>query len=253
MVYDVLMTDAGGVRLQRSVLSEGTYEALRAMVVTFQIAPTARVNIDVIARTLGVSQTPVREALAKLESDGLVEKEPLRGYRTTALLTADEFNELFEFRGIVEPAAAELAAQRTDQELAGLAAEIDAAERATATAVGDPYEKFIEHDTRFHTLIAHLSGNRYLEQAYARTHVHLHLYRLYQASRDTGSHESSFVSELFQDYYTEGNDFRAIVEHKRIVVSIAAHDGAAAAALMRDHIESSRQRVRHTTHGLTRT
>src|SRR4029450_9369594 len=96
---------------QRQVLADDVYEAVKALVMDHVIAPGARVSIDGLARQLGVSQTPIREALARLESDGLVTKEPLRGYRAPQSLTRSEGDDLFQFRLLIEPWAASRAAE----------------------------------------------------------------------------------------------------------------------------------------------
>src|SRR6266700_3458122 len=89
----------GGQRLSalgsRQVLADGVYE---------------RINIDEIARELDVSGTPVREALARLESEGLVSRLPLRGYRVTELLTRDEVEDMYGLRLLLEPPSAAKAA-----------------------------------------------------------------------------------------------------------------------------------------------
>lgn len=85
------------------MLSDETYSQIREMLLTHEIAPGERINIDALARDLDVSQTPVREALARLESDDLVIKEPLRGYQATDLLTVSQIQDLFQFRGLIEP------------------------------------------------------------------------------------------------------------------------------------------------------
>ncbi|TDD73192.1 GntR family transcriptional regulator [Jiangella aurantiaca] len=77
-----------------------------------RIEPGAEVSIDGIARDFDVSPTPVREALARLESEGLVVKRPLRGYTAAPLFDAEGLRKLFEMRRILEPAAAGLAAGR---------------------------------------------------------------------------------------------------------------------------------------------
>ena len=86
-----------------SVLSDESYAKIKEMIVTYEIAPGSRVNVDALSLRLKTSQTPIREALARLESDGLIKKEPLKGYNATNLLTLDEFHDLFQFRLLIEP------------------------------------------------------------------------------------------------------------------------------------------------------
>ena len=62
------------------------YASMRASILKGEIAPGARINIDAVSRSLGVSQTPVREVLQRLEGDNLVVYSPGRGYSTTPLL-----------------------------------------------------------------------------------------------------------------------------------------------------------------------
>ena len=72
-------------------LADETYDAIKAKILDHGIAPGEHVGIDELARELAVSQTPIREALARLESDGLVIKIPLRGYEATDLLSVQPF------------------------------------------------------------------------------------------------------------------------------------------------------------------
>ncbi|HEY3504927.1 MAG TPA: GntR family transcriptional regulator [Actinocatenispora sp.] len=218
-------------RAPRASLADDVYESIKAQVMDLAIAPGDRVNIDALARELAVSPTPVREALARLESDGLVRKRPMSGYTATPLLTAAEFGHLFEMRLLLEVPAARLAAHRAP------AAAYDGL-RATATpptgdeppAWTDPgetrpryrrYAAFTAQDVRFHELIAELSGNPMLAEATRRLHAHLHLHRLYLPggpAADTGA------------------------EHRRVADAIAAGDPDAAAAAMTDHLTATRAR-----------
>src|SRR3954452_4463078 len=92
-------------RLRRSTLGDDIYDVLRARILEHSMQPGDRVNIDALARELEVSQTPIREALARLESDGLVRKRPLVGYTVSPLLTRAEFTRMFEMRLLLECAA----------------------------------------------------------------------------------------------------------------------------------------------------
>jgi DNA-binding GntR family transcriptional regulator len=102
-------------RLQRrQMLADDVYEAIKTMLMDHVIQPGARISIDGLAREFQVSSTPVREALARLESEGLADKEPLKGYRATPLLTLEEFDDLYQFRRLLEPWAARRAAELID-------------------------------------------------------------------------------------------------------------------------------------------
>ena len=115
----------------RQALSDSVYESIKAMVMDHEIAPGARVGIDALSRALKVSPTPVREALARLESDGLVVKRALSGYRATQLLSRQGLAELFEMRLLLEPRAAALAADNATEN------QLDDLELHQRGAVGD--------------------------------------------------------------------------------------------------------------------
>ena len=97
---DRLPSLASGVRV---MLGDEVYAVLQLAIMDGTIPPDERLNAGELARRFSVSPTPVREALARLESDGLVEKHPLKGYRTTDLLAEQELIDLFELRLLLEP------------------------------------------------------------------------------------------------------------------------------------------------------
>lgn len=213
---------------RRNVLADDVYEAIKAMVMDHVVRPGSRVSIDGLARDLAVSPTPVREALARLESEGLVVKEPLKGYRATSLLTLEEFDDLFQFRLLLEPWAARRAAERiTEAGAADLRAEMASAS-APRTADYDGYKALTAHDSRFHSLITRLSGSEQVRLAFERTHCHLHIFRLH-FERDIGP--------------------EALAEHRRIAEAVASGDGDAAERSMVAHLESAMsQRLRRIYH-----
>jgi len=235
-----------GASPRRLVLADGTYGAIKAMILDHEIAPGQHIGIDEWARDLSVSQTPVREALARLESDGLVIKIPLRGYRATGLLPAEQFDELFQFRGLIEPwAAAEAARRGTRRDIDALKAELDQADRIPRSRSSSTYAAFAEHDTRLHALVARASGNAFVEEAFIHTHCHMHLFRVYKASVGVeGAEESDggFVEGMFDEYYQSGQQPLALSEHHKIVGAISGGERDEARSLMLQHIESSRRR-----------
>lgn len=166
----------------RTRLSTGeVYEKLRAHILENRIPPGTRVNIDGVSRQLGVSPTPVREALHRLQGDNLVVATSGRGYSTTPLLDLDALRDLFEFRLLVEPWAARSAAvdrlenpsRRLERELAVFSEQTESKD--------DIRQELVSHDTRFHDLILSATHNKAVGNAYSQTHCHLHIFRLYPA------------------------------------------------------------------------
>jgi len=217
--------------LPRQILSDSVYEAVKELVMDQHIEPGARVNIDQLARDLRVSPTPVREALARLEMDALVIKEPLRGYSIAPILDAAAFEQLYEVRGLIEPFAARRACERANRQLVtALHREIDAMQKTIDGLRPEKprryrdYREFAWEDARFHEAIAVASGNELLGETLSRLRSHLHLYRL---------------------YYATGIGPETVAEHEAIVAAIAAHQPEAAAAAMAEHIKRSQGRQRH--------
>jgi DNA-binding GntR family transcriptional regulator len=222
---------------RRSVLSDEIYDMIKSMIFDHEIAPGSRVNIDSLSAQLEVSQTPVREALARLESDGLIAKE---------LLSIKELNDLFQFRLLIEPWAAEQAAKLIDNTgKTALKAEMQSAKTALKFAGDNQFQALTEHDSRFHTLISSISGNNTVADFYERTHCHLHLFRLYMANklhRIDGESRAEFVQDLFEQYYQSDSGQLAIKEHDAIAKAILDQNPKAAKSAMHAHIESSLKR-----------
>lgn len=160
------------------------YASMRASILKGEIAPGTRINIDAVSRSMGVSQTPVREVLQRLEGDNLVVYSPGRGYSTTPLLDLAALRSLFEFRLLVEPWAARSAAvDRLANPGADLEKELSDF-RETMKTSGDLRQDLVSHDTRFHDTIFAAAGNPVVRHAFAQTHCHLHTFRLYPADVD---------------------------------------------------------------------
>jgi DNA-binding GntR family transcriptional regulator len=199
------------------------YEHLKALIMDNQVAPGSKINIEEVARRLEVSHTPLREALARLESDGLAVKVPRRGYVATPLLSPAELDELYELRLLLEPFAAARAAERmTDEGAERLEKELASCQQAPEAPVYEAYGALAAHDRRLHDLVLELAGNQAVRAAFNRTHAHLHLYRLYYGWRT-------------------GND--ALDEHRALVDALIARDADRAAGCMRSHLERARDRI----------
>ena len=210
----------------RRALVDDVYDAVLGLLMDRVIEPGARVNIDAVARDLDVSPTPVREALTRLESEGLVIKRALKGYVATPLLDADGLRDLYDMRELLEPEAARRATTHIDTETeAELTASV--AQMRTASAPDDDehfenYRRFIDEDLHFHHLIAEHAQSPLLSEAIVRLRSHMHLYRL------------NFRHDFEAD---------TVSEHEGILAALRRRDPDAAAAAMRVHIENSYTRL----------
>lgn len=210
--------------LTRQVLTDEIYELIKSMLMDHLIQPGERISIDNLARKLNVSQTPIREALARLESDELVVRKPLTGYSATPVLTPSQLVELYEFRFLIEPHAIESATKiLTVEGEDKLKAEMTTAKKIPTGSAYSSYRSMSEHDARFHQLICHLAGNVFIESAFLKTHCHLHLFRLNPTSSATQK--------------------MALREHSGIVKAILSRDSKAARLAMVGHLEGSRDRM----------
>lgn len=215
---------AGPRRLTRQILSDEVYDALKAMIMDHALAPRERINIDRLGREINVSQTPLREALARLESEGLVTKEALIGYSATPLLSQAEMEDLFELRMLIEPWSAERAAKRmTDETASRLGDELATIRRIPDGPSYETYKSVTAHDARFHDLVHEFGGNVAVRAAFERTHCHLHIFRL---------------------HYVGGSGHATIDEHRAVAAAITAGNPRAARDAMIEHLECSRDRLR---------
>src|SRR5258708_19146305 len=215
----------------RQTLTDSVYEAVMELVLDQHIEAGGGGKIDRGARQVSVSPTPVREALARLEMDGLVMKEPLRGYSVTPTLDTKTFNDLYDVRRLLEPFAARRAAERRDDKVVGvLDRELDEMRRLVGMDPGPAggtyhdYRAFAMQDARFHEAIAGTSGNSLLSDTLRPLRSHLPLYPLYHR------------------YYTMEIGAATVIEHESILDAIRACDARSADAAMLDHINRSMER-----------
>ncbi len=143
-------------------LVEAVYSKLRLRILDNVYAPGYHALESALARDLGISRTPVREAMIRLQNEGLVEVIPRHGMRVLPVSPAD-MRDIYEILSALESAAAELAARRRppESELAPLVA----ASRDMARSLkDDDLDGWAEADEQFHRRLIELSGNRMLVQ-----------------------------------------------------------------------------------------
>ena len=189
------------------------YQALRREILTLELSPRALLVETALARRFGVSKTPIREALAVLQRDGLVEALPRKGYLVTPI-TVNDVDDLFELRVALEGMAAELAAMRmSPEELAYL--ESLQPPRAVDPTVGD-MRKFLDYNGNFHAAIARGSRNG----------------RLVKLIQQVNEEMSRMIAASYE-----------IGEHKTVLAALRSGNPAAARAAMVEHISASQSRA----------
>ena len=155
---------SGPDALTRSVLADQVKERLLESILDGSYPPDSRIVETAVAKELGTSQAPVREALRELELLRFLESAPFRGTWVREVSDA-ELIEVFPIRAALEEVAAREAAKRLDGDVAALEAEIDAMAGAKDLLTQ------VEHDTRFHQLILEASGNARLVEMWSTLQV----------------------------------------------------------------------------------
>jgi DNA-binding GntR family transcriptional regulator len=227
------MPGFGTERIMQLGLRDRVYDRVLEVLMGHDVEPGMRLSIDGLARTLGVSPTPVREALVQLERTGLVTREANKGYRVSPPLAGDQLEALFDARLIVESGAVELAA-RGDvdalRERLGTALDEQAAVAAEVASVGAAHApeelmaRFFRSDWQFHQLIFDATRNPFLEEMSEIITTRVH--RMRQIVEGGGDDTD-----------------RAVQEHRAILEALAV-DPTAAVAAMRLHIDAVRLRSR---------
>lgn len=140
-------------------LAEKAFEALHQAIITGELGPGERLPIEELAETLDMSPMPIREALRRLDTAGLVEHVPHRGARV-AELSVDDLREIYEVRLALEPMAMRHAAERFDEDDTEIAREA-LARHVRAYRRGDVLETFAAH-TDFHFAFYRAARSRWL-------------------------------------------------------------------------------------------
>lgn len=216
-----------GTTIDKRGLSDVVYQTIKQQILDQQIVPGARVNIGTQARILGVSPTPVREALNRLAAEKLVVSEHYSGYRVSPAITAEYLGDLFDYRMLLEGHCASIGAPRRDKRIiAGLSAAYR--KMAKFERIGsrfEEYRQFIASDHAFHELIVESAGNKVMLEQYRALNAISLQSRVY-LHRSGGTHSTEVIRE-----------------HKAILDAFEAGDGEAAKEAIRAHLDGGRRRL----------
>jgi DNA-binding GntR family transcriptional regulator len=199
--------------------SEFAYTRVRELILSGELEPGAVINQAVLARQIGISTTPLREALKRLKQQGLVELDAHRDARV-APLDAEEARDLLEVRRSLDPLAANLAAdRRTKQDVAEMRASLDGLQ---ALPSNPSVQQLVAH-RRFHTAVYRASHNALLVET---------LDGLWDTADRYRRH--GLQVERTDDERAEKDR-----EHRLLFEAIVEGDGFTAADVMTAHIETS--------------
>lgn len=203
---------------RESSLTDQAYATLRREIITCQLPPDSDVSELELAERLGTSKTPIREALARLSMDGLLEIFPRRGYRIRPV-TIKDINDLFAVRSALEQTAASLAARNMTEEDFDLLDEL--ARTSYSVQEENSIDYFIDANRQFHIAIATGSRNPRL--------ISLIINHLEESER------FFYIGVRQRDINTETNQ-----EHTQIVDVLRSRDPGSSGKIMAKHIESTR-------------
>lgn len=207
--------------VERTTLPQNAAERLRQMILDGELAAGERLNERVLCERLGISRTPLREALRMLGAEGLLRVEPNRG-AMVASIDRSEIESTFEVLGALEGLAGELAASRiTDAELA----EIKALhfEMRAHHARGDRSAYFTANQA-IHARIAGAGGNAVLGETFERLNARVKRVR--------------YAANLSRQRWD-----KAVAEHEQMIAALEARDGAALRRILEAHLAGKRESV----------
>lgn len=196
--------------------------SLRRAIVTGEIIPGEQVKEQALARALGMSRTPVREAVRRLVGEGILVQVPNHG-ATVASWSSREISEIFDVRALLEGYAAGLAAQRADGDavarLSEMCVEARSMEQRADDAVWDDYAVL---NDQFHRGLFGLSQNQKLGTILVGLLAVPLLHRSFNGHRPSAMRRSN-------------------QQHEEILDAVAAHDRSWAEAAMQAHVHATRQ------------
>ncbi len=147
---------------KRQSMTERVLQELRNDIINWNYEENEMITEAEVSQKFGVSKTPSREALNYLCMEGFLEKIPNKGYLVKGI-SVTELQSLFQYRGVLEKASAEMAIQyATDEEMKLLE---ELAKEQIASIEGSSYQRYSEMNMQFHMSVAYLSRNPYLISA----------------------------------------------------------------------------------------
>jgi len=207
--------------IRHSSLSKKIHEVLKDRIVNGELKPGERLLDDQLASIFGVSRTPVREALTRLATEGLVEIVPRSGVYVKKL-TREDIEQIYEIRKVLEGLAARKATPLiTERQIKQLTVLFNKARDSTGKI---NYKGHIELDIKLHDLILGSCQNERLARIMANLYTLIHVFRVRVGKNEEKAEQ-------------------ALRDHQRIFEAIKAGDEDKAEKAMMEHIERSKNNI----------
>jgi DNA-binding GntR family transcriptional regulator len=218
-------------------LKRSAYEHIRQNLLCGKLPPGTLLSPVALAKEMGISHTPVREAISQLESEGLVEQLPRLGARVR-VIDRQELIDLFELRELLESGAAAKAAERiTPEQIAELKQLCDqygelvhrcreaVARRADVDALT---QHMLFLDVAFHLQLLNAANNRWMRKIVGDLHLMTYVFRYRRSAQTSAAQALSRSEEVHK-------------EHSRIVQALQRRDARAASTQVVRHIQGAKQ------------
>jgi DNA-binding GntR family transcriptional regulator len=220
------MKEATFPQIDHTALSEQVYLILRTKILKHELEFGEKVLIDEIASRLGVSRTPVKDAVNRLALEGLVEKVARRGTFVTRLALQDVV-ELFDLRLLLELYAAEKVLEKGKvdlllPEMERCIANIDRA----ANSDGPDYDAYMSWNRDLHLSLIRLADNNHLLQMYKSLNIHI------QVTRINYSHSIEDVAQTQQEHWAIYEAFKN-GDGEQVKEAISTHVNTAKTAVLK--------------------
>ena len=199
------------------LLAEHAYRQIKKLVLSGEMGADTVIREAELARQIGVSRTPVREALNRLHAEKLLELSPSGGYLVVQF-TAEDLEEIYALRAALEGLAANLAARKMNRIAAAvLQDQLDAMEAAVKSRDD---AKLVELNSKFHSAIAGTSGNKLLQTMLVS------------------------IQDIFERYRMpaiadESRRFASYMEHREIVEALIERDSDLAEQRIKRHVQKA--------------
>ena len=205
---------------ERTNLRDQIYDILKRRIVLREIESGEKINEEDLAKSLGVSRTPIRETLLRLEHEGILKIIPRRGAFVVSQ-SKEKVMDLFEVREVLEGLVARLATENMNRAL------FDRLKRSLekVSSVDDDNNRLLKYtpaDVEFHALLLEACDNELLKNMMESVNVHLQMVRLRTVA-------------------LPGRPEQTVKEHYEIAAAIEKRDSALAEKLMRKHVASVRK------------